>query len=88
MSPDVLGVLIPIIAVTGAFVSLIVKTMTRHQREMAEILHRNGVASDPRVDALQREVSELKALVHQQAIALDSIAFPLPQNDVRQTVGG
>lgn len=85
MNPATLGVFIPIIAVGGPFLFVIVKTMTQHQQRMAELYHRNAQPiSDPRVEALTREMAELKDLVHQQTIVLDRLAS-LP---TRPTEGG
>ena len=68
----------------------IVAILTSHQRKMAMILHENARATAPNAEAqmLREEIQELKALVHQQSIALDSLARPLPASErVEQRVG-
>jgi len=67
--PDQLVFFIPILGIVGWIVSILVK----HQQRMAEIIH--GTAnqqSNTEITQLRIEVSELKALVHQQTIMLDS----------------
>lgn len=68
---DVLPLLIPIII----FMIPIVAILTNHQRKMAELLHgsRQNSLPSPEVDALRREVQELKQIVHQQTIAIDNL---------------
>ncbi len=88
MNPENLGVLIPIIAVGGPFLMIIVGTMTKHQRQMAELYARNAQVADPRVDALQRELAEIKDLVYRQTIALDRLATSAPSAEIRERVGG
>jgi hypothetical protein len=82
------ALLIPIIAVGAPFLIAIIAMMTKHQREMAELYHRNAQSVDPRIDALQRDMAEMKDLLNRQAIALDRMATPLPQADVRERIGG
>jgi uncharacterized membrane protein (DUF106 family) len=68
--PGDIAVLIPIIALMIP----IVKMLVSHQQKMAEIIH--GTAnrqSDVEVAQLRQEVYELKQLVHQQMIALDTV---------------
>jgi hypothetical protein len=51
----------------------IVAILTAHQRKMAEIYARTAVQQpNPEISQLRDEIRELKMLVHQQAIALDS----------------
>ncbi len=53
----------------------LVVVLTKHQQRMAELLHRShGPALDPRIDALQRDMAEIKDLVHRQTLALDGMA--------------
>ncbi|HVL39583.1 MAG TPA: hypothetical protein VM328_09360 [Fimbriimonadaceae bacterium] len=56
----------------GAIVLLIpiVAILTSHQQRMAQILHG---AAQPHDDALRKDVQDLKNLVHQQALLLDSL---------------
>lgn len=58
----VLALLIPIVAI-----------LTVHQQKMAQILHRSGTDVSE-ISNLRKELADLKALVHQQTITLDSIA--------------
>jgi hypothetical protein len=68
---EVMALMIPLVALMIP----IVVTLTKHQQRMAEILHRPGDANE--VEALRREVAELKSLVHQQAFALDRLSTPI-----------
>ncbi len=87
MDHGTLALMIPIIAIGAPFLMVIVGQMAKHQREMAELYHRNvQPAADARVDALQRDVADLKDLVHQQTIALDRMGAPLPTVDVQDRV--
>ena len=89
MDPRVLALMIPIIAVGAPFLMIIVGQMTKHQQRMAELIQQNGQAAvDPRIDALQRDVADLKDLVHQQTIALDRLGTPLPNAEIRERIGG
>jgi hypothetical protein len=69
-NPGVIALMIPIII----FMIPIVAILTSHQQKMAELMSRNrapeGTAD---IDALRREVAELKQLIHQQAIAMDNL---------------
>ena len=72
---EILAISIPIIA----FMIPIVAIMTHHQRKMAEIIHgkgEKGMQLDARqeIAALREEVVELRQLLNQQVIALDSKA--------------
>lgn len=54
----------------------IVAILTRHQRTMAELTlrqHSYQPQTQLQVESLASEIRELKQLVHQQAIALDSL---------------
>ena len=69
IGPEHMAVFIPILAVFAFIVTI----LTRHQQRMTEIIH--GTASqrpNEEIAQLRHEVSELKQLVHQQMIALDS----------------
>ena len=82
------ALLIPIIAIGGPFTVAIIAMMIKHQQRMAELYHRN-VASDPRIDALERRVAELTEAVHAQTIALDNYARPLLKEErVQERIGG
>lgn len=68
---EVLALGIPILALMIPIVAL----LTQHQRKMAEIIH-NSQAPSPQVNAelnsLRQDIQQLKELMHQQMIAIDS----------------
>lgn len=65
-----------VIAALGFFGAVVIFPITflflRHQRAMAELIHR-GAPNDanPRIEALEREVKQLKAALHQRIIQED-----------------
>lgn len=67
------GVLIPMMV----FAIPIIAILTGHQRRMAELMHSRHAANQnlqsPEVQVLRAEILELKDLVRQQAIALDTL---------------
>jgi len=68
---DVLPFMIPILALMIPIVAILVS----HQQKMAQIIHgaqRNQVPN-AEIEALRREVRELKEIVHQQTIAVDGM---------------
>jgi len=77
LNPGIVALLIPILALMIPIVAL----LTRHQQQMAEIMARRSNTAGE-VDMLRREVGELKALIHQQTIALDNLALRPRQVDV------
>ena len=86
--------IVPIVAILAVIVLPLgiglIAILTEHQRKMAEILHQSrGSADAERLHALERQISELTALVHQQTIAIDSLTSrSLPTNDrVEQRLG-
>jgi len=54
----------------------IIAILTNHQRKMAELIHsgQNKEASNTEIAALRHDIAELRALVHQQSIAIDNLA--------------
>lgn len=66
---DWVWVLIPV----TALMIPIVAVMAHHQQKMAQILHRSA-ADHGELAGLRNEIAELKTLVHQQSITLDTIA--------------
>ena len=64
-----LALFIPIIIFTIPIVAI----LTAHQRKMAEIVHSRKQTNSGDIEALRREVYELKQLIHQQAIAVDTL---------------
>ena len=74
LDPGTLGVMVPIIALMIPIVAMLV----RHQQRMAELIHgshaqQHQQQTQPEVEAMRRELSELKALVQQQTIMIDSL---------------
>ncbi len=69
---DVAPFVIPIVM----FMIPIVAILTHHQRKMAELLHGNRQSanlSNAEVEGLRREVQEIKQILHEQTIAIDSL---------------
>lgn len=78
MPEGILALMIPIIALMIPIVAMLVK----HQQQMAQIMHQGRAQqSDAEIAALRAEVRELKELVHQQMLTLDS--YSRPAQDVR-----
>ena len=82
----IIPLMIPIIALTIPIVAI----LTGHQRRMAELMYRNGgpgTPGDPRLlyemECLRRELSDVKNLLNQQAIAIDNLAPRLPSPAAR-----
>jgi hypothetical protein len=69
LEPAILALLIPITCLMIPIVAI----LTAHQRKMAEIIHQKASTQPGEIEALRREIYELKQLVHQQAIAMDSL---------------
>lgn len=70
----------------------IVAILTSHQQKMAKVFQENqraALQNNPETQALREEIRELKSLVHQQSIAIDNIARPLPTDArLQDRVGG
>jgi predicted PurR-regulated permease PerM len=69
MGPEILALMIPIVVLMIPIVAI----LTSHQQKMAKIIHEgrsNSTSSE--IEALRQEIRELKQLVHQQSIAIDS----------------
>jgi len=65
----VIGVMVPIVALMIPIVAI----LSRHQRQMAEIIHgRNASALEAEVVALREEVRALRNQVHLQSLALEA----------------
>lgn len=83
---DFLPLLIPIII----FMIPIVSILTKHQQRMTELIH-GSAGNRQDVEALKQEIKELKALVHQQTIQLDSLSNRMlaqqSGQDLRQSLG-
>ena len=69
LDPATLGVLVPIFALAIPIVAI----LTAHQRRMAEIIHSRQPVNNMEVDALRQEIQQLRAMVNQQAIAMDDM---------------
>ncbi|MFI5387687.1 MAG: hypothetical protein ACHQ50_16380 [Fimbriimonadales bacterium] len=65
---DFIWVLVPMTALLIPIVAI----FSAHQQKMAQILHQSGGNAD--VNALRQEIAELKTLIHNQSIALDTLA--------------
>lgn len=61
------------LAILAVFSIPIVAILTAHQRKMAQLIHGTQGPREE-VEALRREVTELRNLVYQQAIKLDSLS--------------
>ncbi|HMS53964.1 MAG TPA: hypothetical protein PKA27_01060 [Fimbriimonadaceae bacterium] len=83
---EILPLLIPIII----FMIPIVSILTKHQQRMTELIH-GSAGNRQDVEALKQEIKELKALVHQQTIQLDSLSNRMlaqqSGQDLRQSLG-
>lgn len=79
---NIIGAMIPIVI----FAIPIVAILTSHQQKMAKLLH--GGQQNDSVEALRREVAELKSLVYQQSIAIDNLVAvqTRPVSDVRERI--
>jgi hypothetical protein len=83
---NVLPFLIPLVI----FMIPIIAILTNHQRRMAELIHGNrNNASNGDIEALRREVQELKQIVHQQTLAIDNISrYQLPSSTSQEKYTG
>jgi len=75
---EVFPFMIPIMALMIPIVAILV----HHQQKMAQIIHGSPATGSSRdeINALRREVQELKELLNQQSIAIDGLQDrrPLP----------
>jgi len=95
---DIGGDIAPIVACLGVFMIPIVAILTAHQRKMALIFHgnrENQVNKQEQSDSVSAEVRELRQIVYQQSIAIDTIsskldrlAAPSATPEVQQRLGG
>lgn len=77
----VLGVMIPIVALLIPIVAI----LTRHQRQMAEIIHgRNAAALEAEVTSLQEELRGLKSQLRERDLALAELSAD-QQSSVHQS---
>lgn len=78
MSIEILALGIPILALMIPIVAI----LTAHQRRMAEMMHRPGATGQSEIESLKQEVRDLKELVHQQTLALESYSRPISRESV------
>ncbi len=80
-----LGVCIPIVALMIPIVAILVN----HQQRMATIIHGSQAqnVNDPKIDALQEQVSQLQQQMNQFAFALDGIQTAPARSEVRDRIG-
>lgn len=79
--------LIPLVV----FMIPIIAILTSHQRRMAELIHgnRHNQNSSAEIDMLRRELQEVKQLVHQQTLAIDSLTrYQLPSAENKERFTG
>lgn len=71
MRPEILGILIPLAALSIP----VIRILTRHQAQMAQIIHGQSQNQTNVNESaqLRDEVRQLRELMHQQAIALDNL---------------
>ncbi|MDR3692356.1 MAG: hypothetical protein P4L46_23435 [Fimbriimonas sp.] len=69
-SPETLAVMIPVVLACIPIVAI----LTKHQQKMAEIIHGSGKRHEAEVAQLRNEVYELKQMIHQQMIAMDTLS--------------
>jgi hypothetical protein len=73
-SEGIIALMIPILALTIPIVAI----LSKHQQSMAELLNSRRQGEGQDIEAMRRELSELKSLVHQQAIAIDNLTNLAP----------
>lgn len=69
--------LAPILAFAIVAVIIIVRQMLSHQRQMAELIHRNNSVQNANAQEgskMQQDMQDLKQLVQQQAIVIDNLS--------------
>lgn len=83
---DVLPYLIPL----AVMLIPIIAILTTHQRRMAELIHGNQANNtSSEIEALRREVQDLKQIVHQQTLAIDNISrYQLPSSASQEKYTG
>ncbi len=71
MRPEFLGILIPLAALSIP----VIRILTRHQAQMAQIIHgqSQNQGNSQETAQLRDEVRQLRELMHQQTIALDNL---------------
>ena len=81
---DLASILVPMMALAIPIVAIV----SSHRRKMAEILAQTrSQTPNSDVQALREEIGELKALVHQQAIMVDTlVSTPKPAIEERMRV--
>lgn len=95
--PNILGDLIPIVAIVATFSIPVVAILTYHQRKMTELIHgrvNQQQAAQLESQRIESEMRELRQLVHQQTIAIDDVRKKLDSlgsrsaDEMTQRLGG
>ncbi len=84
LDPGLIGAMVPIVLFVMIFSIPIVALFLEHQRRMAKMINERADYR-PEMEALRREVGELRNLVNQQALVLDDLGTrvrSLPQNQM------
>ena len=87
---DNLGLLIPIVAIVVPMLIPIVAILTKHQHRMAMLYRENSSvdrATMTEIQAMREEMRQLRALVHQQTIAMDDFRQALANPGVEPNIG-
>jgi hypothetical protein len=88
LSGEVLGVLIPLLAIGLALGNKILTTLTSHQREMALIISNQQAGINPNsgeLISIKEEVRQLREIVANQTIAIDELKTSSIMNTPIQT---
>jgi|SRR5579885_2732283 len=86
--PGTIAVMIPIVALLIP----IIRTLTRHQQQMAEIIHSRQGAPAAELEAIRQELQSLRMQMNQHTIALDDLrsqqqSLPKPPSTVQDRLG-
>ncbi|MBS1716143.1 MAG: hypothetical protein JSS72_00245 [Armatimonadetes bacterium] len=74
LSPPVLKQLVALIAFTGLFGTMLIRSLLRHQQKMAALMiSQVGANSTKENEDLRQEVAQLRQQLTQQALALDAL---------------
>ncbi len=76
----IMALTIPVVAILGGLATKIVKDLTAHQREMAQLMHGGRAGADEAVvrelAALRHEMAELRDRVNQVALSVEGATPP------------
>ena len=90
LSPEAVKAIAVCAVFLFAVLGSIIVALLDHQRKMAELMRadrQQGTGIDERVDALQGEIRELKALLVNQALSLKTQSPSTTTEDIQQRVG-